>query len=133
MINHLHPNALKRFSMQLILLTLLFLLGNSKLFSQCFYVTNEKGKETKDSIPCNFPMKVRGGNIETAIFNFNTESAAWRLANPKFKNILLDPVSNPSIAHIEIPLSVYNSFPPMKKQRVDRLNYFYTVIKIENK
>ncbi len=118
---------------QVILLCLFMAIGSSKAFAQCNYVTIENGKETKISIPCDFPVKYRLGNSELAEKQFKSELLVWQTANPNLKDVMVYPIVNNGNVFIEIPLTNYNSFTDLKKKRIDTLNYFYKIIQTENK
>jgi hypothetical protein len=112
---------------------LLMAFGSSKAFAQCTYVTIEDGKETKISIPCDFPVKYRLENSDLAEKQFKSELLAWQTANPNLKDVMVYPIVNNGNVFIEIPLSNYNSFTDLKKKRIDTLMYFYKIIQPENK
>jgi hypothetical protein len=112
---------------QVVLLCLFMALGSSKAFAQCTYVTIENGKETKISIPCDFPVLLSSNKPEQDRNNFNTELEKWYSNNPTLKNIILTPMSHPSDQFIEIPFSSYTQFDASKKKMVDAISYFYKV------
>jgi len=101
--------------------------GSSKAFAQCTYVTIENGKETKISIPCDFPVLLSSNKPEQDRNNFNAELEKWFSNNPTLKNIVLTPMSAPGKQFIEIPFSSYTQFDASKKKMVDAISYFYKV------
>lgn len=114
-------------STKVFLLCLFMVLGSSKAFSQCNYVTTENGKETKLSIPCNFPVLLSSSKPEQDRSNFNAELEKWYSNNPTLKNIVLTPMSHSSDQFVEIPFSSYTQFDAPKKKMVDAISYFYKV------
>lgn len=121
----------KLISTKVLLLCLLLAFGSSKAFSQCNYVTTENGKETKLSIPCDFPVKVvKPGAADTEQTSFDMELGKWFASNPKFKNIVLTPIVNTSInSKIEISISEYRNFILEKKKVIDAFPDFYKIVK----
>ncbi len=123
----------KLISAKVFLLCLLLAFGSSKAFSQCNYVTTENGKETKLSIPCDFPVKISYDELNVDQINFDKEILKWKNANPTLKSLVLIP-SNTKTENISIQISIaeYNKFDFEKKKVIDSNSYFYKVIK-ENK
>ncbi len=106
--------------------------GNSKAFSQCNYVSVADGKETKLSIPCDFPVKISYDELNVDQINFDKEILKWKNANPTLKSLVLIPTSKVENISIQIAISEYNKFDFEKKKIIDATSFFYKVIK-ENK
>jgi hypothetical protein len=79
---------------QVFLLSLLLVLVTNKTKAQCTYVTTENGKETKLSIPCDFPVLLNTNKPEQDRSNFNAELEKWYSNNPALKNVILTPMSH---------------------------------------
>lgn len=121
----------KLISAKVFLLCLLLAFGSSKAFSQCNYVTTENGKETKLSIPCDFPVMINTGNYQNDKSAFDTKLTLWKNLHPSVKvdsDIFL-PKSDPNNTFIEIPLINFNSFLEDEKKMMIQQFYFYKITK----
>ena len=115
-------------STKVFLLCLFLAFGSGKAYSQCNYVTTNNGKETKLSIPCNFPFVKITENRAQDMMNFKAESEKWFSANPTFKNLKLVPNYPLLPAHIDITENDFNKFSDDKKTFINYYAFFYKVI-----
>jgi hypothetical protein len=103
--------------------------GSGKAFSQCNYVTTENGKETKLSIPCDFPVLVSTNPDGTVdLPKFNKLVSSWKLKNSLTNDLTFYPTSNTK-DFIQIPVADYNKFSEKRKIEISSLSFYYKILK----
>jgi hypothetical protein len=112
---------------QVVLLCLFMAFGSSKAFAQCNYVTTENGKETKISIPCDFPVKYNTNNPELDKQNFKEETQKWFSKDASMLELKATLAKSPNL-QLEIPIVEYNKFTSQKKSVIDGHSNFYKVV-----
>lgn len=118
---------LKLISTKVFLLCLLLAFGSNKAFAQCNYVTMENGKETKLSIPCDFPVYLNTNNKNFDKNTFKTATQNW-FSKDAYMIELKATLAKSSLINLEIPLSEYNKFSSEKKIVIDRSTSFYKIV-----
>ncbi len=117
-----------RIKILLSLLCLLLVAGSNKAFSQCSYVISGTANDTTISIPCDFPVYMNTGSINSDMVTFNNSVQIWNTANPGLSHLAQVPTFLPSVGYIAIPATTYSLFSALRKESILSTPHFYHII-----
>jgi hypothetical protein len=96
-------------------------------FADCTYVSIDKGKVTKMSIPNDFPVQLSTGNPAADQENFEKAIAEWRIQHPELSDLDMTPPLA-SGRFIQISKDELENFSPEKRQAILVNSSFYQII-----